>query len=63
MGYAFMLKKYVFQKLKICFEICLKTSKYILKNKNLLFVYSHSDSDLFCFFKIMPISNKMDNYN
>lgn len=44
-------------------------SAFILKNyvsknqQNKLFVYPDSGSDLFSFFKIIPISNKMDNYN
>lgn len=37
---------------------------YVSKNQqNKLFVYPDSGSDLFSFFKIIPISNKMDNYN
>ena len=63
MGYAFMLKKYAFQKLKICFEICLEMSKYILKIKT---YYLHVLTVIliyFIFFKVVSTNNKMDNYN
>lgn len=63
MGHAFMLKKYAFQKLKICFEICLETSKYILKIET---YYLHALTVIliyFIFFKVVSTNNKMDNYN
>ena len=63
MGYAFMLKKYAFQKLKICFEICLEMSKYILKIKT---YYLHALTVIliyFIFFKVVSTNNKTDNYN
>ena len=63
MGYAFMLKKYAFQKLKICFEICLEMSQYILKIKT---YYLHALTVIliyFIFFKVVSTNNKTDNYN
>lgn len=63
MGYAFMLKKYVFQKLKICFKICLEMSKYILKIKIYYLYILTVILIYFVIFKIVPISNKMDSYN